>query len=164
MKCALVTLCILCSSCSNLKRQKILGAVIGSVVLGSVGASIGQEISPNKDSERFNLTLGGLGGGAIGLYLGAEAGKYFWQEYPDHKTLGTSLYHNHLNSQEKRIQVLRPKSIKRIKLEKNIPSFLKGKVKETNVLIYQLDSYEEETPDGRKVIHEPHKAYEYILE
>ena len=63
-----------------------------------------------------------------------------------------------------RIRVLRPKNIKRIKLETELPAFLKGKVKEANIVTYELEEYEEETEDGRRIIHEPHKAYEYILE
>ncbi|MCY4644393.1 MAG: hypothetical protein OXB88_07220 [Bacteriovoracales bacterium] len=60
--------------------------------------------------------------------------------------------------------ILRPKNLKRIKLETKLPPFLKGKAKEANVIIYEIESYEEETEDGRKIIHVPHKAYEYVLD
>ncbi|MCY4644390.1 MAG: hypothetical protein OXB88_07205 [Bacteriovoracales bacterium] len=41
---------------------------------------------------------------------------------------------------------------------------LKDKAKEANVIIYEIESYKEETEDGRKIIHAPHKAYEYVLD
>ena len=57
-----------------------------------------------------------------------------------------------------------PENIKRIKLETKLPPFLKGKIKEANVITYELEPYEEETEGGRKVIHGPHNTYEYVIE
>ena len=151
-------------SCSSIKKQRTIGAIVGSVALGGIGASIGHELSPNPESDRLNQSYGLLIGGITGLYLGAKTGEHLWQDKPSNRTHKTLLTPESTQMPASTIRVIRPKNLKRIKLDTKLPEFLKGKVKEANVITYELESYEEVTEDGRRIIHEPHKAYEYVLE
>ena len=165
MKYFIFILIVLLPSCSSLKRQKILGGVVGSVVLGSIAASLGKELSPNASSDKLNQTIGAATGGVVGFYLGTNVAESFWNKNPENKVSKTLLLENGgCDTPKGKIKVLRPKDLKRIKLETKLPPFLKGKVKEANIVTYEIESYEEETEDGRKIIHGPHKAYEYVLE
>ena len=155
----LLPIILLLSSCATLKRQKVLGGLLGAIAVGSVGASIGKSLSPNPESDRLNQTLGGVTAASVGLFLGIKTAQSLWEDNPKNR-LGRIEAHQ----EGGKIKVIRPKNIKRIKLETKLPPFLQGKVKEANVITYELESYEEETEDGRKIIHEPHKAYEYVIE
>ena len=138
---------------------------MGSVVLGSIAANLGKELSPNTPSEKLNQTIGAATGGAVGFYLGTTIAESFWNEHPENKASKALLLENgRCHTPKVKIKVLRPRDLKKIKLETKIPPFLKGKVKEANIVTYEIESYEEETEDGRKIIHGPHKAYEYVLE
>ena len=157
----------LLASCSSLKRQKILGGLVGAALVGRVGAGIGRELSPEPQSDRANAMIGTATGGAAGFYLGGRIAEALWEEAPDNKRFGTLLQSDEAlkgNGAGTVIRVLRPKNIRRIELETEIPPDLKGKLKEANVITYELESYEEETDDGRRIIHEGHRAYEYVLE
>lgn len=166
MKYFIFTLFLLLFSCSTLKRQKILGGLAGSFVLGSIGASIGKELSPNPQSDKFNQTIGMVSGGISGFYLGIKTAESLWQEYPENPQdkADNLLLPNAPHRERVKIKVIRPQNIKRIKLESKLPPFLKGRIKEAHVITYELESYEEETGNGRKIIHAPHKAYEYVIE
>ena len=163
MKCFILATILFFSSCSTLKRQKLLGGVIGSFALGGLASNIGRELSPNAESDRLNTSLGAGIGGTLGFFGGMRAANYLWQDGPRNNVSSRFSTFTDSNGKSK-IMVVRPKDIKRIELDTKLPSFLKGKVKETNVITYELESYEEETEDGRKIIHEPHKAYEYVIE
>ena len=155
----LLPITLLLSSCATLKRQKVLGGLVGAIVVGSVGASIGKSLSPNPESDRLNQTLGGVTAASIGLFLGMKTAQSLWEDNPKNHPVPIETYKG-----GSKIKVIRPENIKRIKLETKLPPFLQGKVKEANVITYELESYEEEMEDGRKIIHEPHKAYEYVIE
>ena len=73
-------LLITLTACSSVRRQRSIGAVIGAIALGSIGASIGKELSPNPESEKLNKGLGMATGGALGLYLGAKTADYLWED------------------------------------------------------------------------------------
>ena len=150
--------------CSSVRRQRTLGAVIGAMAIGGLVGSIGEELSPNPESEKLNRNLGMAAGGVLGLYLGSKTAEYLWEDIPSHKEQTTMLHEEKAKNKRHKVRVLRPKNLKRIKLEPKLPAFLKGKVKEANIITYELEAYEEETEDGRVIFHEPHKAYEYILE
>ena len=159
MKYLILLVILALSSCSSLKRQKVWGGLIGAVTMGSIAAHIGKELSPNPQSNNLNQAIGATAGGIVGLAIGMKTANYLWEEDPKNQQF-SNLYEKSGN----KIRVIRPKNIKRIKLETKLPSFLQGKVKEANVITYELESYEEETEDGGKVIHEPHRAYEYVIE
>ena len=152
----LLLLVFLVSSCSTLKKQKLLGSVIGAIVLGQAGQSIGKNLSPDAESEDLNKTLGLLTGSATGYFLGDYLAKDFW----DNKSPPLLLL-DKPPEQKPRVKVLNPKKVKKIELKENIPPFLQNKVKKASIFTYEIEAYEEETEDGRKIYHEPHKAYEY---
>ena len=127
-----------------------MGTIVGGILGGEVGKRMGRELSPNTASDKLNQNLG------------AVTGEFLWEEHPENKSAQTLLRPG--EKARTKIKLLRPKNLKRIKLETKLPPFLKGKEKEANVLIYEIESYEEETEDGRKIIHAPHKAYEYVLD
>lgn len=154
-------------SCSSLKRQKMAGALLGSVALGTAGNIIGKELSPNPQSNRINQALGSVLGGGMGFYLGSKAGELLWQENPEHQKMETLLFEKRKSSSSQnknKIQILAPQNLEKIKLKSKLPPFLKGKVKEASVVSYDLPPFEEQTEDGRTIYHEAHKAYEYVLE
>ena len=163
MKYLILIIALLTSSCSTLKRQKVLGGIVGLVAVGSISASIGKELSPNPESDRLNQRLGMVTGGTLGFFLGMNAANYLWQDRSDIEAKNLTSLNSLIHKKEK-LKIIRPKDIKRIRLETKLPPFIQGKIKEANVITYELESYEEQTEDGRKIIHEPHKAYEYVIE
>ncbi len=165
-----ILLSFLLCSCSSMNRQKVYSGMAGILIGGAIGGILGEELTPNESSERFNKTIGATLGGGVGYLLGSKLGETFWKENPDNMQLDHMILDDSNSktvssaSPQIPIQTLEPKNIQKIKLRSELPSFLKGKVKEANVLTYELDEYIEQTEDGRTIYHTPHKAYEYILE
>lgn len=106
-----------------------------------------------------------MGVGAIGGYMaGSYIGGSLYEPVQLNKKESLLIPAKEEIKKEIKVKILKPKNIKKIKIQSELPKFLKGKVKEANVLTYELEEYVEETEDGRKIYHEPHKAYEYTLE
>ena len=70
-------LLLLLTSCSSLSSSKFYGTMTGALVCGTLGAYLGQEYSPNLESDSFNKLSGAVSGsiicGAAGYYLGKNS-------------------------------------------------------------------------------------------
>ncbi len=165
----LVLLCLFAVSCSTLRKQRFY-AQAGGVILGSaIGGMIGTKLSPNEASRDENAIIGGTVGAAAGALAGDKIADFFWKEDPENKKLNEMVIENRKNPEIPKVNY--PKFIvakKTVKIdvmnEDEIPLFLRGKMKKGKILIHELEESEEKTEDGRILYHEPHKAYEYVLE
>lgn len=167
-KTILILITVLLNSCTSVQKQKLYAGIAGAAVAGIVGAQLGKELSPNKQSDRLNQAIGTGVGILSGAFIGAKIGESLWEANPENRQLPSMLLPdenpNLPETPKAQVKILTPSNPKKIKIETEMPSFLKGKVKEANVLTYDIEAYEEETDDGRKIYHEPHKAYEYTFE
>lgn len=59
-------------SCATKQRQVIAGGTTGLLM----GGAVGKELSPNKESDPYNIVFGAITGGVVGAVLGA----YFWDD------------------------------------------------------------------------------------
>lgn len=78
----IIILTFLLSSCSTLRRSKIVGAVTGSLTCGILGAYLGKELSPDRESDSFNTLLGGTVGASLCGIGGYVAGASMYSSDP----------------------------------------------------------------------------------
>lgn len=164
------------SSCSTLNRQRFFAATSGMLVGGMIGAVAGKSFSPDKANEAGNALLGASIGVTLGGAAGFGMGSFFWNEDPENKKLPNMILKGVTKNQDQGLNyapqsksktLLSLKDIKKLPISNNkleIPSFLKGKLKKPNLVIYDIPAFEERKDGGRIIYHEEHKAYEYVLE
>lgn len=164
----LIILCLQLANCSSIKKQTLYSGLAGAILGGVIGSQLGKELSPNEESNKLNQGLGTGAGLLTGAYLGGKIGEALWEDNPENHQLPTLLLPDGPQavppSNTPKIKIITPTNPQKIKIATEMPDFLRGKVKEANILTYEIEAYEEETEEGRKIYHEPHKAYEYTFE
>lgn len=73
----------LCTSCSSIDKSMIYSGLAGSIM----GGFAGRYLSPDRESDKFNIILGATIGGAVGGGVGA----YFFKQDPDNRSMKTML-------------------------------------------------------------------------
>lgn len=166
------------TSCTTLKKQQLYSGIAGAFVGGTLGALIGKDLSPDRQSERLNQTIGITSGVALGSVLGAGLGTFFWNAGPENKELKQMILNENKVEEEDilgpngrlkediNIPLIAPNNISAYKLEEGpIPDQYKSLVnKKGTVRVYEFPQYTERKPDGREIIHGPHKGVEYVIE
>jgi hypothetical protein len=163
---------ILLPSCSTLKKSKYVGAASGAVICGILGASLGQELSPDKESEGFNRRFGGAVGaascGALGYLLGGSMYKSDPRNFEDkpidfnkkkeaHEQI-TLPESSDLNLSDLRIEQTNEEVIPLIK---GLPNQLKTKVKRQKLIKYKVSPQTLKTKDGRVIYFSGGQAIEH---
>jgi hypothetical protein len=162
-----LSLVILLSSCSSLKRSMIGGALIGGIVGGSGGAIF----TPDKYSRDKNAYLGGVLGAALGAGL-----VYLFHEGPEKKTKPPMQLDGPIETHQEvplfdfspELKHIKPevnfKPLKKyeVPLEK-LPAELEGKVKKQFIIEYESEPRTLEI-NNRTIQIGPFKAWEHIYE
>jgi hypothetical protein len=85
--------CMTLNGCATKRSSKLYAGIAGAFVLGTVGAIIGQEASPNKESDTLNALMGATVGAGIGGLLGSYTAEYFHEQSPENREL-KNMIHN----------------------------------------------------------------------
>jgi hypothetical protein len=155
---------LLFTSCSSLKRQRIISSAVGTIIGGVVGAHLGKALSPNGASETHNAALGGSIGVLVGGASGYGLGTLFWRDNPENMELKQMILEDKKEISEVKIDSLTgAKKLNESQISPNLPKDLVGRIKNPIVIEYEVPPSKER--EGNRVIYKNgHKAYEVITE
>jgi hypothetical protein len=147
-------------SCSSLNKTFVYSSLAGAVI----GGITGKMLSPDKESNGFNTSLGA----AAGAVVGAGVGYWLFKEDPDNRTLKTML--DPVDNQKVKIPFhdigipLDEKFYKVTPDTSNIPEHLKNKVKKQIIIEKKLPSRIEQGDGGKSVFYPEQIVIEYDYE
>lgn len=161
----LISIALILSSCSTLKKSIIYPSVGGLIV----GAAGGHALSDEEKGHSKGGNAAIYGG--IGALVGAGLGYLLYKDHPENKKLNHMIsVEEELKSyqaQEREYPELRGKKLDGyFKLPistKEIPKNLMDKLKTPTVKVYEIPSKVIEE-DGKQIVIEKTKGYEYVLE
>ncbi len=163
----------LSSSCSTLSKSKTYGAITGTLICGVLGASLGKELSPNKESKGFNKLLGGVSGAGLcgvgGYFLVAHLYKSDprnMEDVPiDFNKKQVSPRQETLSEDYENINFsdlsLEQDYQNQIPIIKQLPDSLRDKVKRQKLIHYQVKPQTIITKDGRTLYFSGGEAIEH---
>lgn len=161
----LIFLALILSSCSTLKKSIIYPSV-GGLIIGAAG---GHTLS---DEEKGHSKTGNAAiYGGIGALVGAGLGYLLYKDHPDNKKLQHALnIEDEIKNMPKASEYPELKNRKLngyfklpIQSSGHIPSELMHKLKSPTVKVYEIPSKVIER-DGKQIVIEKTKGYEYVLE
>lgn len=118
------------TSCSSIEKSMIYSGLAGAVI----GGFVGRFASPDRESDKLNMALGSMIGGAAGAGVGA----YFYKLDPDNRTMKTMLdMKNGKQDDMKNFEIGIPITEKFYTVTpdtSNIPEHLKNKVKKQIII------------------------------
>jgi hypothetical protein len=172
MKVIMLSILILCASCSSLKRSVLAGALSG----GLAGAAGGAVFSPNRVDQNKNTYVFGL----LGAVVGAGIGYLFYDEPKSKAPLNPILMDENKSASEElkkeiplfdfapELKNVRPeitfKPVGKYEVPMaKLPKELEGKVKKQFIIEYQTEAKTMEI-DNRTIEIGPFKAWEHTYE
>ena len=174
MKKIITTLFVLLigTSCSTLNRAKVVGAISGAVISGTLGVLIAKETSPNRQSDGVNKVIGGGVGAILGAWGGVKTAEYFWGEDPENQELSQMILKNRESDNSiKNIQkhegfygTPSKAVIYTVEHSNEIPEHLKELLKKQVLTEYVVDEEVYEIEEGQTMVRPAHTVYKYSLE
>ena len=179
MKVKILTLSaiLLTSSCSTLRKSKIYGGLAGAVLCGIVGAQIGKDRSPDKESVGLNKNIGMATGAAICGVGGYLLGKALYESDPRNFEDKPIDFENSKKEESKQAFLptgnsgidfsdlsIKQDSESRIPLVKGLPVELKGKIQRQKIIKYKVPAQTIKTKDGRLIHFNGGQAIEHRYE
>lgn len=163
------------SSCSTLRKSQIYGAAATGIICGVLGASIGKELSPNKESETLNKVIGSASGATLCAAGGYYLGRYFYKSDPRNnqyepikfkENSKPSTKQETLNNDELSLSDLSLTDEKIIEMPvlKDVPKGLREKVSKQKIIKYKIKPQVIKMKDGRKVYFSGGDAIEHKYE
>lgn len=172
---SLVFITLLLPSCATKRSSQIYAGIAGAFVAGTVGAVIGKEASPNKESQTLNGVMGGTLGVTAGGAIGALAGGYFHGEDPENMKLKNMIREQKpkvdlpismgdLGMTNLQIQTT-SKPIGEEKLpDTDVPEELKKYVKKSKIIEHKIEEQAHQIDGNRTVIIPEFKIFEQTYE
>lgn len=175
MKIFVIALLLTLTSCSTMMKSKTYGAIGGALICATLGAELGEQFSPNEESNGFNRTLGtsigaiscGFGGYFLGKELYGNDPKNF-EEDPiefEKKPLNPRPVQESLNSNLNNINLsdlaFKEDGVSHLPFVKGLPEQLKRKVKRQKLIKYKVEPQTIKTKDGRILFFSGGEAIEH---
>jgi hypothetical protein len=176
MKYILVLIQILAiTSCSTMKKSQLYGAIAGGLICGTIGASMGKEMSPNKASSSFNKAIGFTAGSSLCAIGGHYVGKYFYKSEPRNieyesikfeKSEKSKTHQQVLNNNELIFNdlSLTNREIVEMPILKGVPKNLRDKISKQKIIKYKIKPQFLKMKDGRKIYFSGGDAIEHKYE
>lgn len=166
MKYIILVMSLILSSCSTLKKSIIYPSIGGAVLGGAAGYTLSDEDKGHSKSGNAAIY------GGLGALLGAGLGLLLYKDHPDNQKLTHAMEVTPPFAPIKKespfeVSLKKKKAKKELVLkaqnEDVIPEELKSKLKRPRVKIYEIPERVIEK-DGKQVVIEKTKGYEYVIE
>lgn len=157
---SILTILLIVSSCSSLKKSMVYGGISG----GAIGAFVGSSLSPDSYSKTPNALLWG----GVGALAGAALGYFFFKDDPENGVLPQMILKD-----EKRMRTTEDFSAPMIiPTEANmykvrdipLPDSLRSKVPHPSIIEMTIPERIQRLENGRTIVIEAHKATEIVYE
>lgn len=176
MKIVIISLILVCSSCSTRSKSKKYGAISGALICGGLGSSLGTQLSPNRESDSLNRNIGAVTGallcGAIGYYVGGQ----LYDDDPENFEGEKIKFNNEKKNSKQEIlnEDLADLNLSDLEFSKdgeaqtpfikNLPDKLKRKIKKQKIIKYKIKPQTIKTKDGRTLYFSGGDAMEHIYQ